>query len=134
MANLEKVEGIGQVYAKKLQDAGIKNTDMLLEKGSTKKGREDLAKKSDVPAHLLLEWVNHVDLFRVKGVGGQYADLLEAAGVDTVPELSKRKADNLHKKMAELNDEKKLVRQLPSEKQVNGWIDQAKGLPRKIKY
>ncbi len=134
MANLEKVEGIGQVYAKKLQDAGIKNTDMLLEMGSTKKGREALAKKSDVPAHLLLEWVNHVDLFRVKGVGGQYADLLEAAGVDTVPELSKRKADNLHKKMTEVNAEKKLVRQLPSEKQVKGWIEQAKALPRMIKY
>jgi len=134
MANLEKVEGIGQVYAKKLQDAGIKNTDMLLEKGSTKKGREDLAKKSDVPAHLLLEWVNHVDLFRVKGVGGQYADLLEAAGVDTVPELARRRADNLVAKMAEINEQKKLVRNLPTENQVADWIEQAKAMPRVITY
>jgi len=78
--------------------------------------------------------VNHVDLFRVKGVGEEYADLLEASGVDTVPELAQRRADNLHKKMAEVNAEKKLVRQLPSEKQVQEWIEQAKELPRVIQY
>lgn len=134
MANLEKVEGIGEVYGKKLRDAGVSNTDMLLEAGSTRKGRDELAARTGIASKLILEWVNHVDLFRVKGVGEEYADLLEASGVDTVPELAQRRADNLHKKMAEVNAEKKLVRQLPSEKQVQEWIEQAKELPRKIQY
>ena len=134
MAKLEMVEGIGEVYADKLRGAGVATTEMLLEMGSTKKGREDLAEKSGISGKLILEWVNHVDLFRIKGVGEEYADLLEASGVDTVPELAQRRADNLHKKLAEINAEKKLVRQLPSENQVQGWIDQAKKLPRKILY
>ncbi len=134
MANLEKVEGIGEVYGKKLRDAGVNNTDMLLEAGSTRKGRDELAVKTEIASKLILEWVNHVDLFRVKGVGEEYADLLEASGVDTVPELAQRRADNLHKKMAEVNGEKKLVRQLPSEKQVQEWIDHARELTRKIQY
>lgn len=134
MAKLEMVEGIGEGYADKLRSAGVSTTDMLLEMGSTKKGREDLAEKSGISGKLILEWVNHVDLFRISGVGEEYADLLEASGVDTVPELAQRRADNLHKKLAELNTAKKLVRQLPSEKQVQGWIDQAKELPRKIQY
>jgi predicted flap endonuclease-1-like 5' DNA nuclease len=83
---------------------------------------------------MILEWVNHVDLFRIKGVGQEYADLLEAAGVDTVPELAQRKPGNLVEKMAEVNKKKKLVRQLPVETQVARWIAQAKELPRKIKY
>jgi predicted flap endonuclease-1-like 5' DNA nuclease len=134
MAKLEMVEGIGQVYADKLRGAGVATTEMLLEMGSTKKGREDLAAKSEISGKLILEWVNHADLFRISGVGEEYADLLEASGVDTVPELAQRRADNLHKKLAEINTEKKLVRQLPSENQVQGWIDQAKKLPRKILY
>ena len=134
MANLEKVEGIGETYAKKLRDAGVGSTDMLLETGSTRKGRDELAAKTGIASKLILEWVNHVDLFRVKGVGEEYADLLEASGVDTVPELAQRRADNLHKKMAEKKEEKKLVRQLPSEKQVQEWIEQAKELPRVIQY
>lgn len=97
-ANLEKVEGIGEVYGKKLRDAGVSNTDMLLEAGSTRKGRDELAAKTKIASRLILEWVNHVDLFRVKGVGEEYADLLEASGVDTVPDLARRRADNLHKK------------------------------------
>jgi len=134
MANLEKVEGIGELYGKKLRDAGVSNTEMLLEAGSTRKGRDELAAKTGIASKLILEWVNHVDLFRVKGVGEEYADLLEASGVDTVPELAQRRADNLHKKMAEVNGEKKLVRQLPPEKQVQEWIDHARDLPRKIQY
>ena len=134
MAKLEMVEGIGQEYADKLRGAGVAPTEMLLEMGSTKKGREGLAEKSGISGKLILEWVNHADLFRISGVGEEYADLLEASGVDTVPELAQRRADNLHKKLAELNAEKKLVRQLPSENQVQGWIDQAKKLPRKILY
>ena len=134
MANLEKVEGIGETYAKKLRDAGVGSTDMLLETGSTRKGRDELAAKTGIASKLILEWVNHVDLFRVKGVGEEYADLLEASGGDTVPEHAQRRADNLHKKMAEKKEEKKLVRQLPSEKQVQEWIEQAKELPRVIQY
>ena len=134
MANLEKVEGIGETYAKKPRDAGVGSTDMLLETGSTRKGRDELAAKTGIASKLILEWVNHVDLFRVKGVGEEYADLLEASGVDTVPELAQRRADNLHKKMAEVNAEKKLVRQLPSEKQVQEWMEQAKELPRVSQY
>ena len=134
MAKLEMVEGIGQAYADKLRSAGVTTTEMLLEMGSTKKGREALAEKSGISGKLILEWVNHADLFRISGVGEEYADLLEASGVDTVPELAQRRADNLHEKLAEINTEKKLVRQLPSENQVQGWIDQAKKLPRKILY
>ena len=83
---------------------------------------------------MILKWVNHVDLFRIKGVGEEYADLLEASGVDTVPELVRRNATNLCQKMIEVNKEKKLVRQLPSEAQIKGWIEQAQQLPRMITY
>ncbi|HPC45932.1 MAG TPA: DUF4332 domain-containing protein [Candidatus Latescibacteria bacterium] len=134
MANLVEVEGIGETYAKKLAAAGIKTTDALLAKGATPEGRKEVAAKSGISAKMILEWVNHVDLFRIKGVGQEYADLLEAAGVDTVPELAQRKPGNLVEKMAEVNKKKKLVRQLPVETQVARWIAQAKELPRKIKY
>jgi len=134
MANLVEVEGIGETYAKKLAAAGIKTTDALLAKGATPEGRKEIAAKSGISAKMILEWVNHVDLFRIKGVGQEYADLLEAAGVDTVPELAQRKPGNLVEKMAEVNKKKKLVRQLPVETQVARWIAQAKELPRKIKY
>ncbi|OQB42964.1 MAG: DNA repair and recombination protein RadA [Candidatus Latescibacteria bacterium ADurb.Bin168] len=134
MANLVEVEGIGEAYAKKLAAAGIKTTDALLAKGATPEGRKEIAAKTGISAKMILEWVNHVDLFRIKGVGQEYADLLEAAGVDTVPELAQRKPENLVEKMAEVNKKKKLVRQLPVETQVANWIAQAKELPRKIKY
>jgi len=134
MANLVEVEGIGETYAKKLAAAGIKTTDALLAKGATPEGRKEVAAKSGISAKMILEWVNHVDLFRIKGVGQEYADLLEAAGVDTVPELAQRKPGNLVEKIAEVNKKKKLVRQLPVETQVARWIAQAKELPRKIKY
>ncbi|HOM58050.1 MAG TPA: DUF4332 domain-containing protein [Candidatus Latescibacteria bacterium] len=134
MANLVEVEGIGEAYAKKLAAAGIRTTDALLAKGATPEGRKEIAAKSGISAKMILEWVNHVDLFRIKGVGQEYADLLEAAGVDTVPELAQRKPGNLVEKMAEVNKKKKLVRQLPVETQVARWIAQAKELPRRIKY
>ena len=131
---LEEVEGIGPKYAAKLVTAGVANVAALLEQGSTVKGRKTIAEKSGIGDALILKWVNHVDLFRIKGVGSEYADLLEAAGVDTVPELAQRKADNLLKKMVEVNEAKKLVRKLPVLKQVEEWIEQAKALPRVIKY
>jgi predicted flap endonuclease-1-like 5' DNA nuclease len=134
MAKLEDVEGIGKVYAQKLINAGLASTQNLLDKGATPQGRKAIAEKSGISETLVLEWVNHVDLFRIKGVGSEYADLLEAAGVDTVPELAQRNAANLQQKMAEVNATKKLVRRLPVLSQVEDWIKQAKTLPRVIKY
>lgn len=134
MTKLAIVEGIGEVYAAQLEDAGIPTAEALLVKGSTPKGRKALAEETGISGKLILEWVNHVDLFRIKGVGEEYSDLLEEAGVDTVPELAQRNAENLHAKMAEVNKVKKLVRRLPAQSQVADWIEQAKNLPRVITY
>jgi predicted flap endonuclease-1-like 5' DNA nuclease len=134
MANLTQVEGIGAVYAQKLAEAGISTTQALLERGASPQGRAEMAEATGISDKQILRWVNHVDLFRIKGVGQEYADLLEAAGVDTVPELAQRNSENLHRKLAEVNAEKRLVRQLPSQAQVQGWVGQAKDLPRKIAY
>ncbi len=134
MASLESVEGIGAAYTAKLKEAGVGSVEALLEKGSTSKGRKALAEATGISDKLILEWVNHVDLFRIKGIGSEYADLLEEAGVDTVPELAQRKAENLHAKMVEVNEAKKLVRQLPTLKMVVDWVEQAKALPRVIEY
>jgi len=134
MAKLEDVEGIGKTYANKLKKAGVASTNDLLEQGATAVGRVALAEKSGISQSLILEWVNRVDLFRIKGVGEEYSDLLEASGVDTVVELSKRKAANLLQKMVEVNEAKHKVRRLPLESQVQDWIEQAKKLPRVIKY
>jgi predicted flap endonuclease-1-like 5' DNA nuclease len=134
MAKLEKVEGIGEIYAQKLGEAGVASTDVLLKQGATPKGRQEIAEKAGVSGKLVLEWVNHVDLFRIKGVGEEYADLLEEAGVDTVPELAQRNTENLYQKLVAVNQEKKLVRKLPNQTQVGDWIGQAKDLPRVITY
>ena len=134
MTNLLMIEGVGPKYAEKLKAAGIRSTEALLQAGITPKGRKDLAEKSGIGEALILEWVNHVDLFRIKGVGEEYSDLLEEAGVDTVPELAQRKAENLLEKMTQVNAQKKLVRRLPVLKQVASWIEQAKKLPRVITY
>lgn len=131
---LDEIEGIGPAYAAKLEAAGIKNTDQLLEKAGSGKGREELAEASGVSKALLLEWVNHVDLMRIKGVGSEFSDLLEEAGVDSCPELGHRNAANLTAKMAELNETKKLVRRVPTESEVQGWIDQAKTLPKVVTH
>jgi len=134
MPKLSEIEGIGESYAKKLEKAGLKTTEDLLKKGATPKGRKEIAKLSGISEKLILKWVNHADLFRIKGIGKQYAELLEAAGVDTVVELAKRVPENLLKKMEEVNKKKKLVRLLPFLKQVKKWVEQAKKLPRKINY
>ncbi len=134
MAKIIDVEGIGPVYAERLIALGIKTTNKLLKKGASPKGREELAEKSGIDSGLILEWVNHVDLFRIKGVGEEYSDLLEEAGVDTVPELAQRNPENLYAKLVETNDMKKLVRQLPSQRQVSDWVAQAKTMPRMIHY
>ena len=128
------IEGIGEVYAQKLKEAGLRTVEALLEKGKTEKGRQAIAEQTGISGKLFLEWVNHADLFRIKGVGPQYSDLLEAAGVDTVVELALRKPENLTQKMAEVNAAKKLVRKLPVQAQVEDWVEQAKRLPRVITY
>ncbi|MBL7199462.1 MAG: DUF4332 domain-containing protein [Anaerolineae bacterium] len=134
MTKLTKIEGIGETYTQSLLDAGIATTEALLVKGSSPQGRQELADQTGISGKLVLRWVNEADLFRIKGVGEEYADLLEAAGVDTVPELARRNAENLHAKMVEVNQEKKLVRQLPSQAQVQSWIEQAQALPRVVTY
>jgi predicted flap endonuclease-1-like 5' DNA nuclease len=134
MAKLEEIEGVGPVYAGKLREAGVDTTDELLQVGGTPKGRKEIAEKSGLSEANILTWVNHVDLFRIKGVGEEYADLLEAAGVDTVVELAQRNPTNLHAALASANEQRKRVRQLPSEAQVAEWVQQAKQLPRAVSY
>lgn len=134
ITKLEKVEGIGPVYAEKLRAAGVRSTGELLKKGATPQGRKEIAQSAGISDSLVLEWVNHVDLFRIRGVGEEYADLLEEAGVDTVPELAQRNPQNLYEKLVAVNAEKNLVRRLPTQSQVEDWVAQAKKLPRVINY
>jgi predicted flap endonuclease-1-like 5' DNA nuclease len=134
MAKIIDVEGIGTKYADKLIKVGVSTTEALLKAGATPKGRMELAEKTGIGDALILKWVNHVDLYRIKGVGSEYSELLEAAGVDTIPELAQRKAANLAQKIVAVNLEKKLVRKLPVESQIANWIEQAKKLPRVITY
>lgn len=134
MAKLTEIEGIGPVNAQKLLKAGVRSTDGLLKKGGTPKGRKEIAAASGISEKLILEWVNHVDLFRIKGVGSEFSDLLEAAGVDTVVELSKRDAKKLVPALAEVSMKKNLTNRVPGEKEVKNWIAQAKKLPRAVSY
>ena len=134
MAKLDTIEGIGPALSAKLEAAGVTSCEGLLEAGASKKGRAEIADKSGVSEGQVLKFVNHADMMRIKGVGGEYAELLECSGVDSVPELAQRNAANLTAKMAEVNEEKKLVRALPSESQVEGWVAQAKELPRVVSH
>ncbi|MEA3338917.1 MAG: DUF4332 domain-containing protein [Chloroflexota bacterium] len=134
MTSLAKVEGIGETYAQKLKDAGLATTEALLKQGATPKGRQEIAEKSGIGGKLILKWVNRADLFRVKGIGEEYADLLEIGGVDTVPDLARRNPESLYQKLMDVNAEKKLVRRPPSQTQVQGWVKQAQGLDRVVTY
>ncbi len=127
--DIERIEGIGPKYAQELKKVGVETTNQLLELGASKKGRQELAEKSGISEKLVLEWVNLADLMRVEGVGEEYADLLEEAGVDSVKELRNRRADNLHEAMLKTNDAKNLVRRPPSLNEVEKWVEQAKSLP-----
>ena len=128
------IEGIGPVYGEKLQAVGIKDTDALLEKCAKPAGRKALEESTGISGKLILTWVNHADLFRVNGIGPQFSELLEAAGVDTVKELATRRADNLAAKLLEVNEAKHLVRRVPVEKEVAKMIEIAKTLPGVVTY
>lgn len=132
--NIEKVEGIGKSNAAKLAKHGVKTTAGLLKAAATPAGRKDLAAKTKIDESRILDWANRADLMRVKGIGEEYSDLLEMAGVDTVKELRKRKAANLHKAMMTAQEAKKLVRRPPTEAMVAGWIENAKMLDPVMKY
>lgn len=131
---IEEIEGIGPVYGEKLRAEGISHTGQLLEQTSTPSLRKQLAEKTGISDKLVLAFANKADLLRVKGVGSEFSDLLEAAGVDTVAELARRNADNLTQKMEEVNDEKKLCRRAPNLTEVSAWIEHAKELPRVLEY
>ena len=136
MANkkIEDIEGIGPVLGEKLRTAGVKDTDTLLSNCKTSAQRKELAEKSGLTEKQVLKFANMADLYRISGVGSEYAELLEAAGVDTVPDLARRRPDNLAAAMAELNDRKKLVRRTPTEAEVTKWVAEAKTLPRALEY
>lgn len=130
-----EVEGIGPVFAQTLREkAGINTIEQLLEAGATRKGRAELAEKTGIDPKKILRWVNMADLFRIKGVAEEYSDLLEAAGVDTVKELRQRNPDNLHAAILATNQDRKLVRRVPSLSMVTNWVAQAKELPAKVEY
>lgn len=131
---IKDIEGIGPTYAEKLASMGIHTVHALLDKGCTTSGRKEIAKKTGISETLILEWVNMADLFRIEGVGEEYSDLLEEAGVDTVAELSKRVPENLYNKLKEVNEEKNLVKQLPTLDTVKKWVNAAKTLSRKVEY
>ena len=132
--NIIDIQGVGEVYAEKLIAAGINTVDQLLEKGATAKGRKALEEGTGISGKLILTWVNHADLFRIKGVGPQFSELLEAAGVDTVKEFAHRNAENLAEKMLEVNEAKHLTKRVPTVVEIQRFIDQAKELEPKVTY
>lgn len=134
MAKLTTIEGVGPAIEAKLKKAGVGSVESLLKICCDKKGRKDIASKTNIEEKKILRFTNHADLMRIKGVGGEYSELLEAAGVDTVVELATRNAANLHAKMNEVNAKKKLVRQVASQSQVTGWVAQAKKLKRVVTH
>lgn len=131
---VEVIEGIGPIYAAKLAEAGVITTEDLLNVAGSRKGRKDLAEQTGLSGKLVLKWVNRADLMRVPGVGEEYSDLLEQAGVDTVKELRNRNPENLYQKLLEINEEKNLVRRAPHQSEVEAWIQAAKELETRISY
>ena len=128
------IEGVGDVYAEKLVAAGINKVSELLDKCAAPKGRKELAEKTGISEKLILKWTNHADLFRIKGVAGQFSELLEAAGVDTIKEFRHRVPANLQAKMEAVNAEKNLVNRVPSVKEIEKMVAQAKEMEPMVKY
>jgi predicted flap endonuclease-1-like 5' DNA nuclease len=133
--NIVDIEGIGPKYAAALSAAGVNTTDDLLREGGTASGRDRLERETGISGTLILEWVNHADLMRLDGVGSEYADLLEAAGVDSCAELARRNAANLAQTFQEVDAARpNWIRRIPSEETISGWIEQAKGLERAVSH
>ncbi|TFV97637.1 DUF4332 domain-containing protein [Algoriphagus kandeliae] len=131
---IDAIEGIGPVYKAKLAEAGVKTVEGLLEKGATKSGRQKLAEATGLDASQILKWVNMADLFRINGIASQFAELLKAAGVDTVKELRNRNAENLHAALVKTQEEKGLTRVVPNAEKVADFIAQAKALEPVVTY
>lgn len=134
MTAIKDIEGIGEAHTKKLAEAEIKTVEALLDSGATASGRKKLSEKTGITEKMLLEWVNRADLYRIKGIGSEFSDLLESTGVDSVPELAQRSAENLHKALEETNAKKKLVRIVPSLERVQDFIKQAKSLKKVVTH
>ena len=134
MAKLDKIEGVGPSYSHKLTDSGITSTDLLLQQGASSKGRKEIAEKTGISETLILKWVNQVDLARIKGISEEYGELLEVAGVDSVPELAHRNPENLYNNLVKVNETKHLVRKLPAQSQITKWIEEAKDLPPVVSH
>ncbi|HEY7331404.1 MAG TPA: DUF4332 domain-containing protein [Candidatus Limnocylindria bacterium] len=128
------VEGIGPVFAEKLGAAGCQTTDDLLRAGATRAGRASLAAQTGINEGMLLEWVNHVDLMRIRGVGSEFSDMLEAAGVDSPAELARRNAANLAQTFGELDMARNTTRRIPGEKEVAGWIEEAQRMEKLVEH
>lgn len=131
---ISEIEGIGPAFSAKLEKAGITTVEGLLEKGGTKAGRKAISSGSGLDEGKILDFVNMADLFRIKGIGSQFAELLKASGVDTVKELRNRNPANLHTKLMEVHTQKKLTRAVPGETQLDDFIEQAKKLAPKVTY
>lgn len=134
MVSLKEVEDIGEISSRKLKWAGIESADALLERGATPRGRRKIAGETGLSSKRILEWVNHVDLFRISGVGEEYAVLLEEAGVDSVVEMSRRDPEQLRRILESVNEEKEIVKRLPSVDRLSEWIKEARKLPRIVNY
>lgn len=131
---ISRIEGIGAAYAEKLKAIGITATAEYLDRAKAPKGRKELAEATGIDGRLILKWANMADLMRINGIGEEYSELLEAAGVDTVKELKDRRPDNLHAKIAEINEAQNLVRQLPPLSAIEKWVAEAKVLPPAMTY
>ncbi len=134
MSKLEKIEGVGKCYATKLEEMGITSNELLLQRGASLEGRQEIAEKTGISETLILKWVNQVDLARIKGVSEEYAELLEVTGVDSIPELAQRNPENLLESITRANSDKKMVRKLPALSQLRDWISQAKTLPKIVTH
>jgi predicted flap endonuclease-1-like 5' DNA nuclease len=134
MASIDAIEGMRHAEATKLRKARVRTTEALLKTASTRTGRKQLSAKTGIPEKEILQWVNRADLMRVKGIGSEYADLLEVAGVDTIRELRRRNPSNLLETLIVLNTRKRLVRRLPTEGMVSAWIEEAKAVDPVVAY
>ncbi len=134
MAKLNVIEGIGNVSRTRLETAGVDTVEKLLELGKTQHGRQSLSGQTGLSSRRILNWVNRADLARVNGIGEEYADLLEAAGVSNVPNLAEKDATHLHARLKEVNNMKRLVRRVPAISRVSNWVQQARELPAVIEY